>query len=69
LTNDAVIESGYQTLFDIYPNCNIIDYAAMRLSQINLDKSNSVTCRKNKLPLTSLPNTIYPLIEYGIIEF
>ncbi|HBR19065.1 MAG TPA: hypothetical protein DD726_02475 [Phycisphaerales bacterium] len=39
---DPIIEWGYQTLFDNYPNCNIIDYAAMRLSQINLDKGNEV---------------------------
>jgi TolA-binding protein len=35
---NAVIEWGYQTLFDNYPDCSIIDYAAMRLSQINMDK-------------------------------
>lgn len=34
---DAIIEWGYQTLFDNYPNCNMIDYAAMRLSQINME--------------------------------
>jgi TolA-binding protein len=35
---DAVIEWGYQTLFDNYPDCSIIDYAAVRLSQINMEQ-------------------------------
>ncbi|MFA6186925.1 MAG: tetratricopeptide repeat protein [Phycisphaerae bacterium] len=39
---DPIIEWGYQALFENYPKCGIIDYAAMRLSQINLDKGNEV---------------------------
>jgi len=44
-TNEAniMIEWGYQTLFDEYPDCPIVDYAALRLGEINLARGKPVT--------------------------
>ncbi len=40
---DAVIEWGYQTLFDAYPDSRDVEYAAVRLIEMNLARGRPVT--------------------------
>ena len=40
---DTMIEWGYQTLFDGYPNCLTVDHAALRLGEINMARGRPVS--------------------------
>ena len=40
---DPAIEWGYQTLFEQYPETHVVEYAAVRLGEINLARGRPAT--------------------------